>query len=543
MNKRVLLVTEFSQLPTGYGVYSRELLARLQGFGYDVAELACYVSEGDPRLAQSPWKVYPNRPADNSPDYPRYQSSHSNELGEFTFNPVCLHFRPQYVLDLRDPWAFDYQSHSPFRKFFNWIISPTCDASPLSPDWMEIFGGADGVLTYSEFGRDAIMSQGRVNFKGVASPGASHDFYQYEKSKKENIREKHGLSKDSYIIGSVMRNQPRKLFPDLFESFSTYLKQSGRTDVFLYCHTAFPDVGWNIPELLMNYGISNKVYFTYKCRNCSKVTVRLFNDTLTHCHECGQYGCNIAGVGNGLTTKELAEVYNLFDFFVQYAENEGYGMPILEAAQCGLPIACVNYSSMESFVNNIGAIPIKFLKLQKEASTGRDKAVPDNLALIDTLYDLLSLTKDELYKLGTEFAGRARAHYSWDKCAKVWIDAIESIPVKPDKETWLSQPVAVNPAPMIESPMTPTDQATFLITEVLRKPEFMHKQLWRRLVKDLTYRTTLPNAGHLYFNEDYSKDTLKHRPFSFADAYKQIYDLRQFYNIWEDHRAKSLGIK
>ena len=541
MSKRILLVTEFSQLPTGYGVYSRELLSRLQAFGYEVAELACYVSEDDERIKEVPWKVYPNRPLENSPEYAYYKASPSFELGEFSFNSVLLDFQPTHSCDFRDVWSLDYQDKSPFRKFFNWIISPTNDASPLNPDWIETYGEADAVLTYCEFGRDVMLEQGNVNFRGIATPGASHEFYRHDDTRKKISREKYGIEPESYIMGTVMRNQPRKLFPDLLKTFSQYLKQSGRKDCFLYCHTAFPDLGWNIPELLMTHELSNRVYFTYKCRNCGDVTVKLFNDTLTHCTNCHQFGCNIAGVGNGLTTKELAEIYNLFDFYVQYSTNEGLGIPLLEAATCGLPITCVNYSSMESFVKNIGAVPINVLHLNKESETGRNKAVPNNEHFLTIMYDFFSLSRSELKQMGEDFAIRAKAHYNWDKCAQVWIDAIESLPSKSYSSTWGSQPIALDPAPLIEGPMTPSDQATFLIKEVLREPQFMYKAIWRRLVKDLTYRTTLPNSSVLYFHEDYSKDSLKHRSFSFKEAYESVANIRQHYNTWEHNRAIMLN--
>jgi glycosyltransferase involved in cell wall biosynthesis len=539
--KRVLLVTQFSQLPTGYGVYANELLHRLKAFGYEVAELACNCCDGDERIANVPWRVYPNQPHRDDPDYNHYESSPTFSFGEFTFNSVLLNFQPTHVLDYRDPWNFTYESYSPFRSYFNWIISPTNDAAPLNPDWIETFGEAEAVLSYSEFGRDVMLKQGRVNFMGVASPGASHSFYQYDTKRKNILRAQYGINPDAYVMGTVMRNQPRKLFPDLFKSFRAYLDRSGREDVFLYCHTAFPDLGWNIPELLAEHKLSNKVYFTYKCCNCGNVTARLFSDTLVHCTKCDQFRCNIAGVGNGLETKELAEVYNLFDWYVQYSSMEGYGMPILEAAYAGLPIACVNYSSMESFVENLDAIPIKVLHLEKESGTGRNQATPSNDDFVDVMYDLFSLYKNELYDLGTQFSKRARDKYSWDKCAQMWINAIESTPVKPHDLTWGSQPIAVDPAPLIDKFMKPSEQAEYLIKEVLREPRFMYKGLWRRLVKDLTYTTTLPSSGLLYFHEDYNKDTLRHRTFSFANAYEQIKIIREHYNTWQDNRAKVMS--
>lgn len=541
MKKRVLLVTDFSALPTGYGVYARELLYRLQAFGYEVAELACYVSQSDPRVFQQPWPVYANKPEEGSAEWHPYHSSPSMELGEFTFNSVCLHFMPHYVLDFRDPWAFEYQAYSPFRKFYNWIISPTTDAFPLNPEWVEMFGDADAVLSYSEFGRDTILEQGDVNFLDVASPGTSNYFHQFDAQRRISNRNKYGIPENIHIAGTVMRNQPRKLFPDLFDAFSKHIHESGRNDTFLYCHTAFPDLGWNIPELLIKYGLSNRVLFTYKCRKCEHVSVKFFNDTLAFCDKCRNFSCNIAGVGNGLSTKELSDIYNLFDFYIQASSFEGFGIPVVEAVMCGLNVACTNYSSMESFIKNINVTPIEILKLEKEASTGRNYAILDVSSLTKIMNRFFSLSRHDLYSTGKELMNSAKLYYNWDKCASVWIKAIESLDVKEDYKSWLSQPIALDPHPFIENSLSPIEQANFLISEVLREPKLMYKSIWRRLVKDLTYRSTIPKTNGLYFKEDYLKDSLKHKPFSFKDAYDQIYNLREYYNIWEDNRANVLG--
>ena len=41
---------------------------------------------------------------------------------------------------------------------------------------------------------------------------------------------------------------------------------------------------------------------------------------------------------------------NTFDLYVQYANSEGFGLPQVEAAGCGIPVASVDYSAMSSVV-------------------------------------------------------------------------------------------------------------------------------------------------------------------------------------------------
>ena len=84
--KRVLFVSEASWKSTGYSVYTKEILSRLcQMQDLEVAELACYATADDPMVGQLPWKVYPNRPSNGSPELEQYRNRPSSIFGEQTF--------------------------------------------------------------------------------------------------------------------------------------------------------------------------------------------------------------------------------------------------------------------------------------------------------------------------------------------------------------------------------------------------------------------------------------------------------------------------
>ena len=84
--KRILLVSEFSLLNTGFSVMAYDVLSRLHKSGkYEVAELASYVSDDDPRIHQLPWKVYPVIPSNSKKEemeryHREYQTSQFGSL-------------------------------------------------------------------------------------------------------------------------------------------------------------------------------------------------------------------------------------------------------------------------------------------------------------------------------------------------------------------------------------------------------------------------------------------------------------------------------
>ena len=69
---------------------------------------------------------------------------------------------------------------------------------------------------------------------------------------------------------------------------------------------------------------------------------------------------------------------NCFDVYVQYANSEGFGLPQVEAAACGVPVMGTDYSAMESVLRKLGGTPIRPAALYKELETGCYRAVPNN---------------------------------------------------------------------------------------------------------------------------------------------------------------------
>ncbi len=56
---------------------------------------------------------------------------------------------------------------------------------------------------------------------------------------------------------------------------------------------------------------------------------------------------------------ELAVLYRSADCFVLPTRGEGWGMPILEAMACGLPVIATNWSSQVDFMNEANSFPLE----------------------------------------------------------------------------------------------------------------------------------------------------------------------------------------
>lgn len=545
--KKVLFVTEASFHPTGYSVYTNEVLSRLhKNSELEVAELACFTDKNATEIQNIPWKFYANIPdLSNEQALNVYNSSMSNKFGEFMFNHALLDFQPDFVMDIRDWWMLEFEERSPFRNFFNWAIMPTVDAEPQNHQWVNTYSTADAVFAYSEFGRDTMLNQSnKIKFVDIASPCASDKFYPIED--KENLRKEFGIDPNAVIFGTVMRNQRRKLYPDLFKAFRMFLDSNPTmTNVYLYCHTGYPDVGWEIPDLIKENGLGNKVIFTYKCKKCNEIKAMFFNDAVSLCEKCQAFSSTLVGVGNKMEDTDLNKVYNLFDVYIQWANSEGWGMPQLEAAYAGLPVISVNYSAMESLIANIEGIGIDPIGFYKELETGCKRAIPDNNELSEAI-EKLSIDKNCRLELGKICYDNAKRIYNWDYTAEKWAKYFLETPVPDHSMTWKSPSKIFTPESSVPEQvkhLSITDQTTWLIMNVMGRPDLINKSIHKRLIKDLTYRASMSMNVPGYYYNDFSHPDVekKYEDFDIDKAFKICFDMRNTFNEWESLRIDRMG--
>ena len=116
----------------------------------------------------------------------------------------------------------------------------------------------------------------------------------------------------------------------------------------------------------------------------------VFKGAMAQSPYTGRFGATLSNVKNGLSYEELSSVVNCFDLFTQYANCEGFGLPQVEAAACGVPVCGTDYSAMESVLRKLGGYPIKPAALYKELETGCLRAVPDNEEAANYFLDFFS---------------------------------------------------------------------------------------------------------------------------------------------------------
>ena len=447
---KVLMVSEASFLSSGFGTYAKEILSRLHSTGkYEIAEFACYGKVNDPKDSIIKWRYYANAVPPGDPRHEQYMSTPENQFGRWRFERVLLDFKPDVVIDVRDYWMNSYQQHTPFRPFFHWVLMPTVDSAPQQEDWIDTFLSADAIMTYSDFCRDTLAEQSnnKINYINTTSPGVSLDVFKpLPEETRKQIRLSMGIEEDAFIVGTVCRNQKRKLIPELFQAFETFVNQlhdAGHplaSKTYLHVHTSYPDAGWDIPLYLKEYEVGNKVFFTYNCKACGHYHASRFKHPQAYCPKCGNKGMSMPNVANGLDQSDLNVIYNLMDIYVQYAICEGFGMPQVEASSAGLPVASVDYSAMQDVVHKLNGYPIRVKQYFRELETKAIRVYPDNDHLVEILHEYINMPQPVKESKRFESRQNTEKHYNWDNIAKKWEAYLDKVELTGLQGQW-NQPI------------------------------------------------------------------------------------------------------
>jgi hypothetical protein len=262
---------------------------------------------------------------------------------------------------------------------------------------------------------------------------------------KAELRKNFGIPQDANVIMTTMRNQKRKLFPDLIDMFAQLMKSyvasqntAALRNTYLYLHTSYPDVGYDIGRHIMQSGVGHKILVSYLCENCRGFYPDLFQGEITNCRYCGAAAAHMPNTAFGVERHQLAQLYNLADLYIQYSICEGFGMVLAEAKACGVPAMAVDYSAMSEQVNTFGCFPIKVERFFYESvvETEQRRALPDNNDAVKKIREFFNLSPDTRRAMSDAVRKDAATNHSFDRAAKVFEDAIDNTPIHDRATTW-----------------------------------------------------------------------------------------------------------
>ena len=219
--------------------------------------------------------------------------------------------------------------------------------------------------------------------------------HPYTKKKRKAVRQKYGLD-DYFIIGTVARNQPRKMLDKTIEMFSLIAPKYPNARLFMHCDPTDVASYFNMSELIARYNLENRVIFT---------GTKYFK---------------------GLSWNSMNEIYNCMDVFLLTTTGEGFGVPLIEAMAAKVPVLATNYTTTPEIVldNNAG-LAIE-LSTEIMGSWNVYRAVPDVKDGAKKL-SLLIDNKQLRERLGNNGRAAVLKYYTWDVVIEQWHEYLTNL--------------------------------------------------------------------------------------------------------------------
>jgi glycosyltransferase involved in cell wall biosynthesis len=295
---------------SGYGMQTSVAAKRLKSLGHDVAILCYYGLEG----SKTEWgdiTLYPNDPRD---------------YGVIRAPLFYNDFKADLLITLVDVWVL--RGMDPTLRWCPWMPIDHDPIPPLVLDAVQKCAGIIKPIAMSKFGMKQLNDRGidcyyiphTVNTK-LFSPNAEN---------RAKDREKQNWS-NKFVIGTVATNQvERKNWNASFQAVAKFEKMHPG-EIIWYAHTNMnDDKGINL-TLLSQY---------FDMKHMLRVP-------------------SIAEMNIGISQEVMARIYNSMDVFLLPSKGEGFGIPLIEAQSCGVPIITTNCTAQTElmgggwFINNL----------------------------------------------------------------------------------------------------------------------------------------------------------------------------------------------
>ena len=210
---------------------------------------------------------------------------------------------------------------SPAKTFFYY---PSDGGGGLPLKCEDILKKVQHPLAMSKFGQTQVKK--RYNIDSTYIPhGVDCDLFRpLPEEERRRLKFKVWRDPDKFVVGTVARNQGRKMLDRTIKTFALFCKDKPNAVLFLHTDPYDQAAPFDLNELIKLYHLENRVVYT---------------GTSFH---------------NPFTYKEMNDVYNTFDIFILTTSGEGFGIPIIEAMACGIPQIVTDYTTGRELVLDDG---------------------------------------------------------------------------------------------------------------------------------------------------------------------------------------------
>ena len=330
---------------TGYGAQTKLLLPALRGRGHEPSMFAFYGLAGG-KIEYDGYEVYPGSGFDT--------------FGNDVIKVHLEESRADAVITLIDLFVLDNTIWENLE--VPWMAWTPLDADGIGQKTLERLQLADVPVAMSLFGAQQMMNHD-------IEPGATiyHavDTDIFKPLDRAECRAELGIDEDAFLIGMVMANKgDRKQYPLQLEAIRQFRDKNPDIKVRTYIHTEPTHMmgGWDMRELVSVMGLKGEVYST------------------------NQYLTTVVPV----STPVLSRIINTFDVLMNCSAGEGFGIPIVEAQACGVPVITHGVTAMPELTINGYTVESDGKGLASHYGWQYSPSVEDMVYRLDCVYRMSS---------------------------------------------------------------------------------------------------------------------------------------------------------
>lgn len=298
---------------------------------------------------------------------------------------------------------------NPFLGNFNVGVTAGVETDKCNPAWIECINRMDMVVVPSEFTKQTFLNTGEVTVPLIVIPEAFPEAFASEPTKLDlGLKTKFNFLIVGQLTGNNTEND-RKNLPYTIKWFA---------DTFADC----PDVGVVIKT---NSGAQTQL----DKRNVTGIFSKLVGEISK------PNGPTFYLLHGHMTDEEMHGLYTHPDIkaLATFTHGEGYGLPILEAAACGLPVIATNWSGHLEFLKHG-----RFIGVDSKVETIPASRVDNQIFVPEAKWanPIESDVKHRLKKFyngtsipkqwATELATKVKEHYSFEAIARIYSETLNT---------------------------------------------------------------------------------------------------------------------
>lgn len=151
--------------------------------------------------------------------------------------------------------------------------------------------------------------------------------------------------------------------------------------------------------------------------------------------EQARVAARLGYAGGNFTFEDMAKLYQAADAYVSPYLAEGFNLPVMEAAACGLPVICTQGGATDDFTLPTFALPVasRFVRFEREHKGQLRQGWALDPELDSLRAQMERAITDEVYMAEARVAGPTHMvdSYTWRRVVDRWMTLFQGDPASP----------------------------------------------------------------------------------------------------------------